>query len=86
MLSVVNVAFKMALSVHDIFKHNIKNSWLPVNGVAWLLPGQRSVTPSEVQDPLSISESHVPLHIPVSLPLASARAELNLQTTVTKPL
>lgn len=51
MLSGVNVAFKMASSVRDIFKHNIKSNWLPVNGVAWLMPGQRSMTHAEVQDP-----------------------------------
>lgn len=93
MLSVVNVAFKMALSVHDIFKQSIKNKRLSISDVAWLMPRQGSMNHSEAQDPPLAKSSPVcfrqgsPLisHSPVSLPLASARAELNLQPTVTKP-
>lgn len=52
MLSVVNVAFKRAQSVHDIFKHNIKNNRLPIPGAAWRMPGAGSVEDTGAQVPV----------------------------------
>lgn len=92
MLSVINVAFKRAQSVHDIFKHNIKNNWLPIPGAAWRTPGEGSVMDTGAQVPRSASSTtarlrqqpQVLVHIPVPPPRATARAELDLPSSVTE--